>query len=59
MSGMERIYQIDAFDRLIAAHAVSVGATLVTNTEADFNDYPGLVVENWVENWVAAITTYR
>ena len=46
-------------DRLIAAHAVSVGATLVTNNEADFNDYPGLVVENWVENWVAAVTTSR
>lgn len=38
----------DALDRLIAAHAVSVGATLITNNEADFKDYPGLVVENWV-----------
>lgn len=38
----------DALDRLIAAHAVSIGATLVTNNEADFVDYPGLVVENWV-----------
>lgn len=38
----------DALDRLIAAHAVSVGLTLVTNNEADFRDYPGLVVENWV-----------
>lgn len=38
----------DALDRLIAAHALSVGATLVTNNEADFKDYPGLVVENWV-----------
>ncbi|ABM38978.1 type II toxin-antitoxin system VapC family toxin [Polaromonas naphthalenivorans] len=37
----------DAMDRLIAAHAVSVGVTLVTNNEADFNGYPGLVVENW------------
>lgn len=37
----------DAFDRLIAAHAVSLGATLVTNNEADFAGYPGLVVENW------------
>ena len=36
-----------AMDRLIAAHAVSVGITLVTNNEADFKDYPGLVVENW------------
>lgn len=38
----------NALDRLIAAHAVSIGATLVTNNEADFKDYPGLVVENWV-----------
>jgi tRNA(fMet)-specific endonuclease VapC len=34
-------------DRLIAAHAVNAGVTLVTNNEADFKDYPGLVVENW------------
>lgn len=38
----------DALDRLIAAHALSVGATLVTNNEADFKDYPGLAVENWI-----------
>ncbi|MFT5934297.1 MAG: tRNA(fMet)-specific endonuclease VapC [Hydrogenophaga sp.] len=37
----------NAMDRLIAAHAVSVSVTLVTNNEADFKDYPGLVVENW------------
>jgi tRNA(fMet)-specific endonuclease VapC len=39
----------NAMDRLIAAHAVSVGITLVTNNEADFKDYPGLVVENWAQ----------
>jgi tRNA(fMet)-specific endonuclease VapC len=37
----------DTMDQLIAAHAVSVGVTLITNNEADFKDYPGLVVENW------------
>ena len=37
----------NTMDRLIAAHALSVGVTLVTNNEADFRDYPGLVVENW------------
>lgn len=37
----------NAMDRLIAAHAVSAGVTLVTNNEADFRKYPGLVVENW------------
>lgn len=38
----------DAFDCLIAAHAASLGLTLVTNNEADFRDYPSLKVENWV-----------
>lgn len=38
----------DALDRLIAAHAVSIDATLITNNEADFQGYPGLKVENWV-----------
>ena len=37
----------NALDRLIAAHAVNASLTLVTNNEADFKDYPGLVVENW------------
>ena len=40
----------DTLDRLIAAHAVSSGVTLVTNNEADFKDYPGLKVENWAAN---------
>lgn len=35
------------FDRLLAAHALSIGAVVVTTNEADFADVPGLVVENW------------
>ncbi|MDT0507601.1 type II toxin-antitoxin system VapC family toxin [Novosphingobium sp. MMS21-SN21R] len=35
------------FDRLLAAHALSIEAIVVTNNEADFADVPGLVVENW------------
>ncbi len=35
------------FDRLLASHALSIGAIVVTNNEADFADVPGLVVENW------------
>ncbi len=40
----------DALDKLIASHAVALGVTLVTNHEADFMNYAGLVVENWVNN---------
>ena len=36
-----------SFDRLIAAHALALGAILVTNNERDFADVPGLAVENW------------
>ena len=35
------------FDRLIAAHALAAGLTLITNNEADFADIPDLKVENW------------
>jgi tRNA(fMet)-specific endonuclease VapC len=35
------------FDRLLAAHALSIDAVVVTNNEADFADVPGLRVENW------------
>ena len=36
-----------SFDRLIAAHALSLGLTLVTNNESDFADIPELKLENW------------
>jgi tRNA(fMet)-specific endonuclease VapC len=35
------------FDRLIAAHALALGVTVVTANEADFADIPGLKIENW------------
>ncbi len=38
-----------AFDRLIAAHAIATGRTLVTNNEADFSHVPQLKVENWTK----------
>ncbi|MHA6722938.1 PIN domain-containing protein [Sphingomonas sp. RS2018] len=36
-----------SFDRLIAAHALALDLTLVTNNMRDFADIPGLRVENW------------
>lgn len=39
---------IGSLDMLIAAHALSVTSTLVTNNEKEFNRVPGLKVENWV-----------
>jgi tRNA(fMet)-specific endonuclease VapC len=38
----------DALDKLIAAHALALGVTLVTTNPADFQAYPGLCLENWV-----------
>jgi len=37
------------FDRLIAAHALSLDLIVVTADEADFADVPGLRVENWTK----------
>ena len=34
-------------DRLIAAHALALNVTLVTNNPRDFADVLGLTVENW------------
>jgi len=39
----------DVLDKLIAAHALSLNLTLVTNHEAGFKLYAGLKVENWVK----------
>jgi tRNA(fMet)-specific endonuclease VapC len=40
-------YRRSRFDRLIAAHALALDITLITNNEADFADIPGLTMENW------------
>lgn len=39
---------IGPLDTLIAAHAVSLGVTLVTNNFGEFSRVPGLSLDNWV-----------
>lgn len=39
---------IGSLDMLIAAHAKSLEAVLVTNNLKEFNRVPGLLTENWV-----------
>ena len=39
---------IGPLDTQIAAHALSLGLTLVTNNVREFERVPGLAVENWV-----------
>ncbi len=41
---------IGANDLLIAAHALALEATLVTDNETEFRRVPGLRVENWLTN---------
>jgi tRNA(fMet)-specific endonuclease VapC len=40
---------IGAYDLLIAAHALSLELTLITNNSREFRRVPHLMVENWVE----------
>lgn len=39
---------IGANDMLIAAHALALDCTLVTDNEREFRRVPGLRVENWL-----------
>ena len=39
---------IDALDTMIAAHALSLDATLVTNNVREFSRVPRLNLDNWV-----------
>ena len=38
----------DHLDKLIAAQALALGVTVVTNNEKDFAKYPGVAIENWL-----------
>jgi len=41
----------DHLDKLIAAHAIALNVTLVTNNVRDFLPYPGLAIENWLDGF--------
>jgi len=40
---------IGSLDMLIAAHALSIACTLVTNNEKEFTRIPNLKIDNWVK----------
>lgn len=40
---------IGSLDMLIAAHALSIGCTLVTNNEKEFIRIPNLKIDNWIK----------
>lgn len=39
--------RIGAMDLLIAAHALAIGATLITNNTSEFERVPHLAVQDW------------
>ncbi len=41
---------IGDFDEMIAAHAVALGATLVTDNTQHFERVDGLALENWLRS---------
>jgi tRNA(fMet)-specific endonuclease VapC len=49
LGAMHRKQGKDALDKLIAAHALALKVTLVTNNQADFKGFEGLSLENWIE----------
>ncbi len=40
----------DQLDKMIAAHAKALSVTVVTNNLKDFEKYPGIVIENWLQS---------
>ncbi len=40
---------IGSLDMLIAAHALSIACTLVTNNEKEFIRIPNLIIDNWAK----------
>jgi tRNA(fMet)-specific endonuclease VapC len=57
-AGLEGAGQtIGGNDLLIAAHALSLGTTIVTANVREFGRVAGLAVENWAEGGTAPATT--
>lgn len=49
-SHLERVgTPIGALDMLIAAHALALGSTLITNNLREFNRVPNLRLANWID----------
>ena len=44
----KRVTPVGSLDMLIAAHALSLSSTLITNNEKEFNRVSNLKIENWV-----------
>ena len=44
-----RSFRRGKLDRLIAAHALALDATLVTSNERDYADVPDLKLEDWTK----------
>jgi dihydrolipoamide dehydrogenase len=49
MAVAKRAIHSRAFDRMIAAHAIATHRVLVTANVSDFDDIPGLQIEDWTE----------
>lgn len=45
-----RLRKRDQLDKLIAAHALALDIVLVTNNVRDFDHYPGIKIDNWLDS---------
>jgi len=50
----QRGQSIGDFDEMIGAHALAVGAVVVTANDTHFSRLDGLAVQNWLRGWAAS-----